>query len=52
MKSENAVEVKNITKKFRIYLDKGYRLKEKILFQRRRTYEDRKVLNGISFDAK
>lgn len=52
MKSENAVEVKNITKKFRIYLDKGYTLKEKILFQRRRTYEERKVLNGISFDVK
>ncbi len=48
----NVIEVENITKKFRVYLDKGHTLKEKILFKRRRNYEDRKVLRGISFQVK
>lgn len=52
MKPENAIEVKDITKKFKIYLDKGHTLKEKTLFRRRRAYEERKVLNGISFEVK
>lgn len=52
MKSENAIEVRNITKKFKVYLDKGHTLKEKTLFQARRKYEERNVLNGISFDVK
>ena len=29
----NVIEVENITKKFRVYLDKGHTLKEKILFK-------------------
>lgn len=33
MKPENAIEVKNITKKFKVYLDKGHTLKEKTLFE-------------------
>ena len=45
MKPENVIEVNNITKKFKIYLDKGYTLKEKTLFQKRRRYEERSVLN-------
>lgn len=48
----NVIEVENITKKFRVYLDKGHTLKEKILFKRRHNYEDRKVLRGISFQVK
>lgn len=52
MKSENAIEVKGITKKFRIYLDKGHTLKEKALFRKRRKYEERNVLDGISFEVK
>ena len=48
----NVIEVENITKKFRVYLDKGHTLKEKILFKKRRNYEDRKVLRGISFQVK
>ena len=32
MLPENAIEVKNITKKFRVYIDKGTTLKEKVLF--------------------
>ncbi len=52
MKDNIAIEVKNITKKFKIYYDKGGTLKEKILFRNRRAYEERNVLNGISFEVK
>lgn len=51
MKPENAIEVKNITKKFKVYLDKGHTLKEKLLFQKRRAYEERQVLDGITFEV-
>lgn len=52
MLDENAIEVENISKKFRVYMDKGHTLKEKILFKKRRSYEDREVLRGISFQVK
>ena len=52
MLDKNVIEVENITKKFRVYLDKGHTLKEKILFKKRRNYEDREVLRGISFQVK
>ena len=52
MKSENAIEVKDVSKKFKIYLDKGRTLKEKTLFRKRRAYDERSVLNGISFEVK
>lgn len=52
MKAENAIEVRNITKRFKVFLDKGYTLKELTLFSKRRKYEERTVLDGISFDVK
>lgn len=52
MKSENAIEVKNVEKKFKVFIDKGYTLKELALFSKRRKYEERIVLNGISFCVK
>lgn len=52
MKTENAIEVSNITKNFKVYYDKGHTLKEKLLFSKRRAYEIRKVLDGISFEVK
>ncbi|WFR56319.1 ABC transporter ATP-binding protein [Anaerocolumna sp. AGMB13025] len=52
MKNENAVEVKNVKKKFKVYFDKGSSLKEKVLFKNRNRYEVRWVLNGISFEVK
>lgn len=52
MKPENAIEVKNITKSFKVYKDKGLTLKEMALFSNRRAYEERKVLDGISFEVK
>ena len=44
MKPENAIEVHNITKKFKVYLDKGHTLKERTLFSKRRKFENREVL--------
>lgn len=52
MKEENAIEVRNVTKRFKVYYDKGNELKEKALFWKRNRFEDRWVLKGISFDVK
>ena len=52
MLPENAIEVTNITKKFKVYFDKGTTLKEKALFRKRRAFEEREVLKGISFSVK
>lgn len=49
---ENAIEVRDVTKKFKVYFDKGSQLKERLLFRSRNRYEERWVLNGISFDVK
>lgn len=50
MQDNIMISVRNLTKKFRVYYDKGNSLKEKILFYKRNRYENRLVLNGISFD--
>lgn len=52
MIDETVIKVKDITKNFRVYYDKGTTLKEKILFKNRRSYEVRSVLKGISFEVK
>ncbi len=52
MKSENAIEVKNVTKSFKIFIDKGNTIKERALFRNRRKYDYRQVLKGISFEVK
>lgn len=52
MNPGNAIEVKDITKSFKIYQDKGKTLEEKLLFSKRRRYEHRPVLKGISFEVK
>ncbi len=52
MKEENAIEVRDIVKRFRIFYDKGHTLKELTLFSKRRKYEERTVLDGISFNVK
>ena len=52
MDKDNAIEVKNITKDFKVYYDKGSELKEKMLFWKRNRYEKRHVLNGISYNVK
>lgn len=52
MNKENAIEVRDLKKKFKIYFDKGHMLKERIIFANRNKHENRWVLNGISFDVK
>lgn len=52
MNSENAIEVRNLKKKFKVYFDKGHMLKERLIFADRNKFEERWVLNGISFDIK
>lgn len=52
MKKENAIEVHNLKKKFKIYSDKGKTLQERMMFRKRRRYEEHWVLNGISFEIK
>ncbi len=51
-RNETAIEVNNITKNFKVYLDKGAQLKERLLFRKRNKYELRQVLKGISFTVK
>ena len=52
MKNDVVIEVKDVTKSFKIYTDKGKMLKERILFRNRNRYEMRNVLKGISFEVK
>lgn len=52
MGNENAIEVKNVKKKFKVYIDKGSMLKERALHWNRNKYEERWVLNGIDFNIK
>jgi len=52
MKQGNSIEVKNLTKRFKVYFDKGSQLKERLLFRNRNRYEERWVLNGVSFEVK
>lgn len=52
MQEENAIEVKDVTKFFKVYYDKGNSLKEKILFHKRNRHDIHWVLQGISFDVK
>lgn len=52
MKDEIAIEVRNVSKSFRVFVDKGNTLKERVLFSRRRKYDYRQVLKDISFTVK
>ena len=52
MDNENAIEVKNVSKAFKVYFDKGTELKEKLLFWKRNRFENRVVLDNISFNVK
>ncbi|WP_044932404.1 ABC transporter ATP-binding protein [Butyrivibrio sp. AC2005] len=49
---ENAIEVRNVHKFFKVYEDKGTMLRERIVNIGRNKYEKREVLKGISFDVK
>lgn len=52
MELENVINVNNVKKSFKVYKDRGYMLKEMVLFSNRRKYEIHDVLNGISFHVK
>lgn len=52
MNNENAIEVRNIKKTFKVYYDKSNQLKEKVIFWNRNKYERREVIKDISFDVK
>lgn len=52
MQNGNVIEVRDVYKKFKNYLDKSNSLKEKVLHRSRNKYEENWVLNGISFDVK
>lgn len=51
MKQGNAIELRDVTRSFKIYMDRGKSIKEFALFKRRRKYEKREVLKGISFEV-
>jgi len=51
LKTENAIEVKNLCKYFKIYLDRGYNLRD-YFFSKRRKYTKNQVLDDISFEVK
>lgn len=44
-----SIEVKDVTKDFKVYYDKSNTLKERIISANRNKYDIRHVLNGISF---
>ena len=50
--SRNVIEVAHLSKKFRVYNDKGRTLKEKTLFWKRNAYENRVVLDDVSFSIR
>ena len=52
MNEENAIEVKDIKKSFKVFFDKSNLLKERVLFWKRNKYERRNVLKGISFNVR
>ena len=52
MNGENAIEVRDVKKSFKVFIDRGKTIKERALFSQRRKYDYRQVLCGISFDVK
>ena len=44
MESETVIKVNNVRKSFKVYKDRGYMLKEMVLFANRRKYEVHEVL--------
>ena len=52
MKENNAIEVSNVSKSFKIYKDKSHTLMESLLFWKRKRYEKREVIKDISFEIR
>lgn len=52
---ENAIEVKHISKSFKIYHDKAHQLKDAVVFhnfRKKQKVEKRLILDDISFEVK
>lgn len=52
LKKGNAIEVKNMTKTFKLFYDKPTTLKERLVFWNRKKGETRTVLNNINLEIK
>lgn len=52
MKKENAIEVKNMTKTFKLFYDKPSTLKERLVFWNHKKAETRTVLDNVNVDIK
>ena len=50
--NENAIEVRNVTKSFKLFYDKPTTLKERLVFWNRKKAEKRTVLKDINLDIK
>lgn len=50
--TEYSIQVSHVTKTFKVFRDRGYVLKDLILFANRRKFEIRRVLNDISFNVR
>lgn len=50
--SNNAIEVHDVMKNFKVFYDRGAVLRDRLLSKGRNKYELRKVLKGISFEVK
>lgn len=45
-----AIQARDIAKRFKIYFDRNRTLKERILFRKHNTYQERWILDGVSFE--
>lgn len=52
MSTETVIDVRGVSKRFRVYFDKGYSIKERLLFWRRNRFEWRNVLEDVSFSVR
>ena len=52
MNRENAIEIRDVTVNYRVYKDKSNTLKDRILNWKRNRYEERTVLQNVSFSVK
>lgn len=52
MEEKNAIEVRDITKAFKVYPDRSNNIKDYMIHGRRRRYEIRNVINGLTFSVR
>ena len=52
MNQDVVIDVRNITKSFKVYKDRSNTLKEYAIHSKRRKYEINNVIKGISFQVK